>query len=110
MVWVREALSYANVCCVVCPLLETIVAAVGRSELSHAVYVVTVEMPVPVAVLVSRRRPLKVRVAVDVCGACPGFESVVVVDDDNVSGGMTDTSSTTSPREAFLVVEVEVKL
>ena len=60
-------------------------------------------------VCVNTRRPENVRVAVPVLLAGLPRAIVVVVVDDSVSGGITDTSSTTSPREAFRVTEITVK-
>jgi hypothetical protein len=66
---------------------------------------------VGVFVWVRIRRPLNVRVAVPPeAGTVPPGRILLVVDDDRVNGGMTETSSTTSPREAFLVVDTDVKL
>ena len=59
-------------------------------------------------VFVSSRRPLNVRVAVDVV-VTPETGSVVTVETERFSGGMTETSSTTSPRVVLRVVDTEVK-
>ena len=66
---------------------------------------------VGVFVCVSTRRPLNVRVAVEPdAGTVPPGRMLPTVDDDSVSGGMTETSSTTSPRDEFFVVDTDVKL
>ena len=60
--------------------------------------------------IVTRRRPLKLRVLVPVDVGWPGCVTTVVVVDDRMSGGITETSSTTCAMEAFRVVETVVRV